>query len=115
MKDLCKIYGVSNITAKRIFQELKREGLISPVPRKGTVVIHNYKASEVVLVTKQEPYRQQENTNINRRIYNHLMEGLNSETERLNLQLLPISLKFFLSHQDNFKDREIIVMPEIFF
>ena len=69
LKDICKIYNVSEITARRVFQELKREGLISPTRRRGTVVSTDYELKEIFLAVSGKLLEGQ-TTRINVIIYN---------------------------------------------
>ena len=49
LKELCQKFNVSNITAQRIFKELKQTGLIATTGRRGTIVTNSKKTNRILL------------------------------------------------------------------
>jgi DNA-binding transcriptional regulator YhcF (GntR family) len=49
LKGLCQKFNVSNITAQRIFKELKQAGLIATTGRRGTIVTNSKKTNRILL------------------------------------------------------------------
>lgn len=49
LKELCHKFNVSNITAQRIFKELKQTGLVATTGRRGTIVTNSKKTNRILL------------------------------------------------------------------
>jgi len=111
LKELCDHYGVSQITAQRVFQELKREGWISPVRRRGTVVSRGAARTEVIFVGASDDL---DRNDLHPRSGQHLfLDGLKKREDFYHVRVVTVGHNFFLPRLREFADKNV-VMPACF-
>ncbi len=115
LQEVCDTYHISEITARRVFQELKQAGWINPVRKKGTVVTRHAKPSEVIYVTHANVLSGE---NLDPLAwwasYNLFLEGLKLKQDFHNVRVSAIGHTFFFSHLDEFKNKDVVMSQEFF-
>lgn len=108
--EICRKFNVSRITAKRVFQELKNEGWILPVRRRGTIVNRSYKQKDIFFIVGSAFIEQHPSEKQDFFVINTLLKGLHTGEKFYNTKVLPIDHIFFFSHINDFVNKDV-VMP----
>ncbi|MEM5867055.1 MAG: substrate-binding domain-containing protein [Candidatus Aenigmatarchaeota archaeon] len=110
LKDIIEEFDISDITARRVFNELKREGLIYSLPRKGTIILTKEKIQDIYLIVRDESliYKDALSTQIFTRIINGF--GLSSLSKLFRKHIF--SFNFLLSNKKDFIGKNIIIFAE---
>ncbi|MCM8802880.1 MAG: LacI family transcriptional regulator [Candidatus Omnitrophica bacterium] len=110
IKDIIQKFSVSDITARRVLNELKKDGLVHSIRRKGTIILGKEKIKDIYLIVKDENliYKSPLNTQIFTRIVN----GFNASNFSKLFRKHIISLDFLLSNKEQFKEKDIIIFAE---
>ncbi len=112
LDDLCRRYNVSNITGRRVFQELKDRGSIVTRGRRGTFVTHATTRQTIYMCVRDECFNAPELLNNFRFLHAFSLGFMSSDVARL-FQLEPISIDFMLQHLDAFADKPLIVSADV--
>lgn len=110
LKDIIEEFDISDITARRVFNELKKEGLIYSIPKKGTIILTEEKIEDIYLIVREESliYKDALNTQIFTRIVNSFEISSFSKLFRKHI----FSLDFLLSNREKFIGKNIIIFAE---
>jgi DNA-binding transcriptional regulator YhcF (GntR family) len=102
LKELCSKFNVSNITAQRIFKELKLNGFIATTGRRGAIVTNNNKSNKILLCLfknenpKEDPFKIDSS-------YKYSEGFLNAKTDT-PFEIYPISERFLWDNLDEIED-----------
>lgn len=107
---LCESFQVSKITAKRVFQELKREGWILTGRRKGTTVNRSHVRKNILFIVGSDFAETPDPSATEFFICSRLLEGLRLKQEVYNVKITPIGHKFFLSHLREFVNKDVVCL-----
>lgn len=110
LKDIVEDFKVSNITARKVFEELKKEGLIYSTPKIGTIVLSRGKVEDIYIIIGDERliYEDPLNTQIFTKIINGFDRSIVSKLFRKHI----FSIEFFLSHRKKFAGEKIVILGE---
>ena len=102
LKELCQKYNVSNITAQRIFKELKLKGLIATTGRRGTIVTNSNKTNRILLCL----FKSDDPTNDPFKIdaSYKFSEGFFTAKADTPFEIYPVSEDFLWNHLDDIED-----------
>jgi hypothetical protein len=106
LKQLCQKYNISNITAQRIFKELKLTGLIATTGRRGTIVTNSNKANRILLCLFKSDDPRNDPFKIDAS-YRYSEGFLTAKTDT-PFEVLPVSEKFLLDNLNGIEDDVII-------
>ncbi|MCM8788586.1 MAG: GntR family transcriptional regulator [Candidatus Omnitrophica bacterium] len=113
--EICQKFNVSRITAKRVFQELKNEGWILPIRRRGAIVIRSHIQKEVFFIVGS-PYLEQYTAGIGDYfVINHLLKGLHAKEEFYNIKITTIGHRFFFSHLKDFVNKDVLMAGQLLY
>lgn len=113
VKELCDMYKISPITSKRVFQELKQNGLILTDGRRGTKLISknvtSYQKKNVYMDVsfigeKSNPFAE--------KLYAEFLEGCQSNIYRNQFDFEYVSAEFILSHMEELEGADVIISSE---
>jgi len=113
--ELCQLFNVSTTTAKRVFQELKSEGWILPMRRRGTIVNRNHTKKNILFIVRDAVVENISPSESEVFVIGRLLEGLRDKEKCFNIRIKTIDDKFFFSHLKNFINEEIIINGELFY
>ncbi len=102
LKELCHKYSISNITAQRIFKELKLNGLIATTGRRGTIVTNSHKTNRILLCL----FKSKDPTSDPFRVgaSYKFAEGFFTAREGTPFEVYPVSEDFLREHLDDIED-----------
>lgn len=110
---ICKEFKVSRITARRVLQELKNEGWILPIRRRGTIVRRSHALKEIFFIAGSSLIEKHPPQKDDFFVINMLLKGLLTSGESYNVKITTIDNRFFFSHLRDFINREV-TMPAQF-
>lgn len=110
LRDVIEDFGVSDITARKVFSELKKEGLIYSTPKRGTIVLSKRKVEDVYIIVRDESliYKDPLNTQLFTKIVSGFDRSVLSKIFKKHI----FSLDFLLSHRKQFEGRKIVILAE---
>ncbi|MCM8825782.1 MAG: GntR family transcriptional regulator [Candidatus Omnitrophica bacterium] len=113
--EICQKFNVSRITAKRVFQELKNEGWILPIRRRGTIVTRSHIQKEVFFIVGS-PYLDQNPAGIGDYfVINQLLKGLHAKEDFYNIKITTIGHRFFFSHLKDFIEKDVLMAGQLLY
>lgn len=109
INDIIQQFSVSDITARRLLNELKKDGYVYSIRKKGTIIL-NQKVEDLYLIIKDDDLIRKSplNTQIFTRIINSFYSSPFSKLYRKHI----ISLDFFLLNKEEFKGKNIVIFAE---
>jgi len=112
LEQVCTKYDISDITGRRVFNELRARGLIASAGRRGTIVTGSAIATEVYMCLPNAYFAAGGSGLGQYHSYQQLSEGFTSGSYQRLFRIVPISLDFLFDHRDNFISRHVIVSAE---
>lgn len=112
LKQLCEKFDFSVITARRVFEELKTQGMLRTNGRQGAVVVGCSKPETVYFALHQEAQGDMVSPG---RFMCALMEGFRRPPHDIRFQVTPVALDFCLSHAESFVGKPMIVLQSALF
>jgi DNA-binding LacI/PurR family transcriptional regulator len=106
LKELCRQFAVSNITAQRIFKELKQAGLIATTGRRGTIVTNSKKTNRILLCL----FKSDDATNdpfVINASYRYAAGFLTAKTDT-PFEIYPISERYLWENLNDIEDDVVI-------
>jgi DNA-binding transcriptional regulator YhcF (GntR family) len=111
LKELCQKFAVSNITAQRIFKELKLAGLIATTGRRGTIVTNNKKTNRILLCLFKSAFPKENQPFIINASYKYFEGFLNAKADT-PFEAYPVSEEFLWENLNNIED-DVILSSDI--
>ncbi len=112
IQQLCERFQFSNITAARVFDELKTRGMLRTNGRQGATVMLGFKTETVYLALRPEEVTAAGGTS---RFFCAVMEGFRRPPFDRLFQITPVALDFCLAHPESFIDAPMIVLQDALF
>jgi len=115
VKELSQIYNVSNITSRRVFQELKTRDMIETNGRQGTTITPKKQKQKVFLCLRSEVFHTSDSVMDTGTypFYHELSEGFKNKGMGDCFEIVQISVNLLQSHPEDFKGRDIIVSGSV--
>jgi hypothetical protein len=112
LEQFCAKYEISDITGRRVFNELRDRGLILSAGRRGTVVMGGTVAEDVYMCLPNAYFTHESGGLGQYHSFQQLSEGFSSGIYQRLFRVIPIAVGFLLDHRDNFTGKQVIVSAE---
>ncbi|HOL21616.1 MAG TPA: GntR family transcriptional regulator [bacterium] len=113
--EICQKFNVSRITAKRVFQELKNEGWILPVRRRGAIVNRSHIQKDIFFIVGSPFLEEQPSVTSDYFVINQLLKGMHAEEKFYNVKITTIGHRFFFSHLKNFINKDVLMSAQLLY
>ncbi|HOJ39544.1 MAG TPA: GntR family transcriptional regulator, partial [bacterium] len=115
MDDICQKFHVSRITARRVFQELKNEGWILPVRRRGAIVTRSHVPKDIFFIVGSAFLEEHSSATSDYFVINQLLKGLHAKEKFYNVKITTIGHRFFFSHLQSFISKDVLMAAQLLY
>ena len=113
ISDVCERFGISDITGRRVFRELKQQGLVAIRGRRGTVVTHSPRPQTVYMCLRDDFFLDGQGMFTKWWIYHEILMGLTGSglSSLFDFKVIPFGI--CLEHPECFIGKQIIMSADV--